>query len=457
MALTASAGLGLRLIFALVVKAGAPLQGDAAYYHGQAKLNLEGHWFVNPVVFHERHHPAALVQSAQHPPLFTLVLTLGDLLGLRTETAQLVLVCLIGTATIVLTGMVARDLAGDRAGVIAAVIAALYPGFWVYDGEVMSEAMVMLLTVITILAAVRCFRECTTWRVVLLGLLAGVCALTRAELVLLIPLVALPTVLWQRGMAWRRKLALCGVVLLVSVGTMAPWVARNLAVFHHPVSLSDQLPITLAAANNSSTYSGPLTASWCFDCLLGVHFTPTEDESDQGVYWSAKAKRYIESHKARALEVAALRVGIEWNVYAPLRQAEHDFIEGWPTPVSDAWLIWYYPLMASAVVGAVILRRRRRPIYPLVAMFVVVTLAAFATYGNYRFRAEAEVAMVVLASVTLDAIWASIAGRPRPGVLFRPDHPGDGGASAHSGDPAVGRPAADSGDPAAPPREQVRV
>src|ERR1035438_82682 len=97
----------------------------------------------------------------------------------------------------------------------------------------MSEAMVMLLTVITILAAVRCFRECTTWRVVLLGLLAGLCALTRAGLVLLIPLVALPTVLWQRGMAWRRKLALCGVVLLVSVGTMAPWVARNLAVFHH--------------------------------------------------------------------------------------------------------------------------------------------------------------------------------------------------------------------------------
>lgn len=457
MALVASVGLGLRLIFAFVVKAGAPLQGDAAYYHGQAKLNLEGHWFVNPVIIAERHHPAALVQSAQHPPLFTMVLTLGDLFGLRSESAQLVLVCLIGTATIVLTGMVARDLVSERAGVIAAVIAALYPGFWVYDGEVMSEALVMLLTALTILATVRCFRECTTGRVVVLGLVTGACALTRAELVLLIPLVALPTVLWQRGMAWRRKLALCGVALLVSVGTMAPWVARNLAVFHHPVYLSDQLPITLAAANNSSTYSGPLTASWCFDCLLGVHFTPTEDESDEGVHWSAQAKRYIESHKTRALEVAALRVGLEWNAYAPLRQAEHDFIEGWPTPVSDAWLIWYYPLMALAVVGGVILRRRRRPIYPLVAMFVIVTLAAFVTYGNYRFRAEAEVAMVVLAAVTLDAIWASIAGRPRPGVLERPDHPVDGGDPADSGDPPVGGPGAEGVDPSALPREEVRV
>jgi hypothetical protein len=72
-------------------------------------------------------------------------------------------------------------------------------------------------------------------------------------------------------------------------------------------------------------------------------------------------------------------------------------------------------------------------------MFVVVTFAALVTYGNYRFRAEAEVAIVVLASVTLDAIWASIAGRPRPGVLHRPDDPAGGG------------------DAAALPREEVRV
>lgn len=413
-------GLVIRLLYALVVKAGTPLQGDAVYYHGQAQLNLDGYWFVDPAVIGLRHHPAALVQSAQHPPLFTLLLTLGDLLGLRSETAQLILICVIGTATIVLTGLVVRDLVSPRAGAIAAVLAALYPGFWIFDGEVMSEALVTLLATGTILAAIRCFRDCTTGRVVVLGLLTGVCALTRAELVLLIPLVALPTVLWQRAMAWRRRAALCGLAVAVAVAPMLPWFARNIAVFHHPVYLSDQLPITLAASNNASAYSGPLTASWCFNCLLGARFSPNEDESDQGVYWNAQAKAYIESHKVRALEVAFERVGLEWGVYAPVRQASHDFLEGWPTPVSDAWLIWYYPLMALAAAGAVILRRRRQPIYPLVAMFVVVTLVAFITYGNYRFRAEAEVAMVVLAAVTLDALWASVAGRPHPEALDRP-------------------------------------
>jgi 4-amino-4-deoxy-L-arabinose transferase-like glycosyltransferase len=407
-------GLGLRLVYVLVVKAGAQLQGDAYYYHGQAQLNLQGHWFVDPQVFLAKHAVPALVPSAQHPPLFTLVLTAGDLLGVRSVDAQLVLECLIGTATIALTGMVARDLATPRAGVIAAVIAALYPGFWVFDGEVMSEPLAMLLTALVILAANRCFTQFTVRRLVVLSLLTGLCALTRAELVLFIPLVALPTVWWQHSLARRRRLALCGLAVAVAVAPMVPWFARNTAVFHRPVFLSDQLPITLASANNQATYHGPLTASWCFTCLLSAHFPRDENEAEEGSFWDARATRYIEAHKARAVVVAFDRVGLEWDVYAPLRQADQDFLEGWPTPVADAWLFWFYPLMALAAVGGVILRRRRRPLFPLVAMFIVPTVVAFATYGNDRFRTEAEVAMVVLASVALDAVWSSLAGRPHP-------------------------------------------
>jgi 4-amino-4-deoxy-L-arabinose transferase-like glycosyltransferase len=406
-------GLGLRLVYAFVVKAGAPLgKGDAFYYHGQAQFNLDGHWFVDPIAFLAEHPVAALIPSAQHPPVFTLLLTAADAVRLQSTGDQLVLVCLIGTATIALTGLVARDLVTPRAGVIAAVIAALYPGFWVFDGEIMSEALVMLLAALTILAANRCFRRFSTGRIVVLGLLTGLCALTRAELVLLIPLVALPTVLWQRTLAFRRRIALCGLAVAVAVAPMLPWFARNIAVFHHPVYLSDQLPSTLAAANNAQTYSGPLTASWCYTCVLGTHFPRTQTEAGAGSYWDAQAKHYIETHESRAALVAAERVGLEWDLYAPVRQAKQDFLEGWPMPVSDAWLVWFYPLAGLAVGGAVIVRRRRLPLFPLAAMFIVPTVAAIVTYGNYRFRSEAEVALVVLASVALDAVWSSMAGRP---------------------------------------------
>ena len=112
--------------------------------------------------------------------------------------------------------------------------------------------------------------------------------------------------------------------------------------------------------------------------------------------------------------MAVDRVGLVWAFYAPLLHADQDFLEGWPVPISKAWLIWYYPLLALSVVGAVILRRRRQPIYPLIAMFVTTTITAFFIYGNYRFRCESEVAIVLLASVSLDALWSSLAGRTRP-------------------------------------------
>jgi 4-amino-4-deoxy-L-arabinose transferase-like glycosyltransferase len=422
MVVACAGGLAIRLIYVFVAKAGAALQGDAFYYHYQAQLNLKGHWFVDPSVFFSKHPVAALIPSAQHPPLFTMFLTLGDVFGLKSTDEQLVVVCLVGTATILLTGLVTKDLVTPRAGVIAAVVAALYPGFWVFDGEVMSEALVMLLAAITILAANRCFRKCTTGRVVILGLLTGLCALTRAELVLLVPLVALPTVLWQRSFGVRRKLALCGLAVAVAVAPMVPWFARNAVVFHHPVTLSDQLPITVAASNNAQTYHGPLTASWCFTCLLNAKFPASDDESDEAIYWQHQAEQYIKAHKMRALEVAVDRVGLEWAFTAPILHADQDFLEGWPVPVSDAWLFWYYPLVVLAAVGAVILRRRRQPIYPLIAMFVVTTFTAFVTYGNYRFRSESEVAIVVLAAVSLDALWSLLAGRTRAPSHRAPRH-----------------------------------
>src|SRR5262249_44580438 len=62
-----------------------------------------------------------------------------------------------------------------------------------------------------------------------------------------------------------------------------------------------------------------------------------------------------------------------------------------------------YPLAVLGVGGAVILRRRRVPIFPLVAMAADVVIVTLLTYGNTRFRATLEPILVLLAAVTVDA------------------------------------------------------
>jgi hypothetical protein len=65
-------------------------------------------------------------------------------------------------------------------------------------------------------------------------------------------------------------------------------------------------------------------------------------------------------------------------------------------------LIAFFAL-ALRLAGAVILRRRRVILLPLTALAVSVTVGVAVTYGFTRFRAAAEVAIVLLAAVAVDA------------------------------------------------------
>ena len=67
------------------------------------------------------------------------------------------------------------------------------------------------------------------------------------------------------------------------------------------------------------------------------------------------------------------------------------------------------------------LRRRRVPITPLVSQFVIVTVTAAAIYGITRFRAPAEVSLVVLAAVAVDGWWRQRSEpEPRPVAVEAP-------------------------------------
>jgi hypothetical protein len=70
-------------------------------------------------------------------------------------------------------------------------------------------------------------------------------------------------------------------------------------------------------------------------------------------------------------------------------------------------------LVPLAAAGALVLRRRRAGVWILLSPIVVVSVAALLTYGNQRFREPAELSLVVLAAVALDALWRGRVGRAR--------------------------------------------
>jgi hypothetical protein len=61
-------------------------------------------------------------------------------------------------------------------------------------------------------------------------------------------------------------------------------------------------------------------------------------------------------------------------------------------------------MMGLGVVGMVVLRRRDRPVWPLGAQALAVTIAAAAFYGLARFRIGADVALIIGAAVALESV-----------------------------------------------------
>ena len=97
----------------------------------------------------------------------------------------------------------------------------------------------------------------------------------------------------------------------------------------------------------------------------------------------------------------AARFGRVWSLYDPFQTPE-----GRSVRVQKLGVVAFFLLLPFARVGD---RRapppRRGRVWVLLAPALLVSLTALATYGNLRFREPADVALVVLAAVGLDALW----------------------------------------------------
>ena len=153
-------------------------------------------------------------------------------------TAALVLVALLGTATILLTYLLARRFAGPAAGVVAALLAATYPTFIENNGRLLAEPVALFWLPAAMLAFFWASDGGRIWRWLAPGALLGLTTLTRPEY---LPFVALFALLALARVAWRHRerglraglvpgLAAAALLTAAFCGVLAPWTVRNYVV-----------------------------------------------------------------------------------------------------------------------------------------------------------------------------------------------------------------------------------
>jgi len=450
--LIALLGLGVRVLF-IMAEAPAQVSGDSVFYDVTANLMADGHGYIDP--YHwmfETRQPGTLsdgtaievvtpshteIATAKHPPAYTFYLSLFSRLGLTSTRDHQLASAVLGATSIIIAGLLGRALAGGRVGLIAAALTALYANVYISDGLVMSETISIFFVFLTSWLAVRFWRQSTLGAAALLGAVGALAALSRVELLLYLPIIAVAALL--RGpQPFRDRLLRVLIMGLSAVAVVTPWVVRNNLAMQDTVTITSSTGVVLVQANCDSTYFGSHIGWWDIDCQDPWPFGPNGellDESQESTVYTARARQYMSQNTERLLTVVVpARVGRMWGVFEPLEQIRIEIAEG--RPAFSSWLgFWEYLLLAPlAIVGVVIQWRRREPVLVIATWAVLATITAATAFGGIRYRSGAEVTLVVFAAITLDALLRRPTRNQLTDQSTGADHKGP---TSVIGDPAV--------------------
>ena len=263
---------------------------DEASYDAWARAIAGGAWIGKETFFQEPLYPYSL----------GFLYAIAGPERLVARVAQ----CALWAVTALLAGLLARRLFGRAASIVAALAIALYGPGMLFPSYLLKENL--LLPVFTLLAI-----ALVSSRWLAVGLLAGLGALLRGNLLVLIPLLVLWPVLRTRGA--RASLRSAGLVLLGAAAILLPVAIRNAAVGGELLLTTSGAGTNLYGGNNLENPYGRATE---FSFVRGI---PEHEAGD----WRREAERRIAAREGAARALDPGEVSAFWRDEALRSFREH--------------------------------------------------------------------------------------------------------------------------------------
>jgi 4-amino-4-deoxy-L-arabinose transferase-like glycosyltransferase len=308
--------------------------------------------------------------------------------GIHERLARLVL-ALIGALAVLFTYLIARRLSprhGVIAGLVGALVVAIYPATIQYTGMLMTEPPAATLLAGAVLAIFWAADGVAPWRWAVPGLTLGALALVRPEYLAIGALLALLVFLRQRLYDdWRQALLAAAVIVLGIVVVVAPWTVRNAVVLHRFVSVSTGGGQVLYAGTYLPSDGNPEAVGAAVVAehpqLFGPHAVENlrleqilarlgesrypELEPDQALSKMGKEQLRddVEHHPGEYAEFVATKIGRIWS-HGPRAVMREPL-----------WEALHWALLGLALIGlGLLLYLRRWEALLIAAVFLAITL-----------------------------------------------------------------------------------
>lgn len=358
--------------------------------------------------------------TAYYPPGYPIVLGsvlwAVDLLPFDVSAfgVALALNLVLSVATIALVFELARRLAGQQVGLVAAALIALWPNLIVYSGVALTETLFLVLLVallLVTLASPAVARSPGLWRIVTIGALLGAAGMVRPTLFVLAPLFLL--LWWRAGVVtavWRTAL-----VGLAALALVLPWTVRNAIQIDSPVLISTNFGDNFCVGHEPEATGAFGLPPYCFNGLVTPQ--PGESRAEFELRRQSetleRARTYIREEPAHVVTrmPAKLRYTLDTDADALDGAADYGrhelFSDTVSTGLRAGFNVYYVAVMLAGVIGAVVFLRNddssRRRLF-LVAASLSQIVPVLLTFGNARFKLPIYPAVAICAACAVVAL-----------------------------------------------------
>jgi 4-amino-4-deoxy-L-arabinose transferase-like glycosyltransferase len=296
----------------------------------------------------------------------------------------------LGAGTVFCSALLASELFGSTAAILAAGLTAIYPYYVVHDTAMQETSLFTLLTLLSVLMLMRAWRTGSRMSAAAAGLALGADVLTRAT----IAPYALLALLWL--LAKREATALiCAGVL---AATVAPWLIRSHRLTG-AFTLTTETGLQLWDGNNPYTFSYYPHESIDRSKAAALRALRPEERAELEAlrrnealtdewFWR-KGKDYIRNHPWLTLRNGARKIlaAFGW----------------WPSPRKEFWANWIHlasfgPIMALGLAGMFRYRKAWREHMIFYALFVSFAAVTGVFFGHTSHRSYLDVYWIVFAA-----------------------------------------------------------
>ena len=166
----------------------------------------------------------------------------------------------ISSLTCIVIYYIGKTVLNKKMGLISVFIAALYPTFIIYSGQLLTETLFIFLLPLSILYLLKVHEEPSAKNLIIAGVSFGLATLVRPIIVGFIPFILIWMLLSSKER--KRNLMKFIAIFLIAMVVVSPWTIRNYNVHHEFVLVSTNGGVNFWIGNNPEATGRTCDIDW---------------------------------------------------------------------------------------------------------------------------------------------------------------------------------------------------